>query len=118
MSLPSVRVTLNADGTGEIWVDDRKLSGVIGVQVHGAAGEVPAVTVTVRPGQLTADLPETGVQLLQAGGGAAEFVERLNPARLEGLALEYLEMHDGTQGEAFAAAVTRMAAEFEAARRG
>lgn len=118
MTLPKVHVELTADGRGEVWLNDQKLPAVLAVHIYGAAGEVPRVVVTVRPGELTVDLPETGVHLLGAGPGLAEFADQLNPARLEGLALEHQEMHDGTQGEAFAAAVTRLAAEFQAASRG
>lgn len=111
MALPSVRAVLNADGTGEVWVDDVKLPGVLAVVVSGSAGQVPQVQVTLRPGQVVTDLPETGVQLLRAGPSATEFADRLNPVLLEQRALEHIEVN--TQGEAFAAAVRDQAAMFD-----
>lgn len=117
--LPSVRVHATADGRGELWLNDQKIPAVLAVQVHAAAGEVPTVTVTVRPGELTVDLPETGVQLLRGGASAVEFADRLNPARLEGLALEHLEQDpDATQGEAWSRAVAQAAGEFDRAHGG
>ena len=113
MSLPKVHVTLTADGRGEVWVNDEKLPGVIAVTVMGAAGELPRVVATVRPGELTVDMPEAGVQLLRSGPSATEFAARLDPRRLERDALDRLD--DGTQGEAFAAAVAAQAAEFDGA---
>jgi len=117
MPLPHVQVSLSADGTGEVLVDGVKLPGVLGVQIVGAARDVPHVAVTIRPGTVVADLPEAGVQLLQAGPTAAGFAEQLNPARLEALALKALDGDDDlTQGEAFAAAVARMADEYAQTR--
>lgn len=118
MPLPTVQVTMRADGTGEVLVDGEKLPGVIGVQLAGQAGSVPRVAITLRPDQVTADLAEAGVTVMAAGGGASAFAQGLNPARLEGLSLEYLEQHDGTTGEAFAAAVARLAADWDDARSG
>lgn len=114
MPLPHVRVTLNADGTGEVLVDDVKLPGVLGVQVVGAAGDVPRVAVTIRPGTVIADLPEAGVQFVQTGPSASGFAGQLNPVRLEGLALEHMERsgEEMTTGEAFAAAVAELAAKY------
>lgn len=113
MPLPKIRVVLSADGTSEVWLNDEKLPAVLAVHVSGAAGEMPRVVVTIRPGELTADLPETGVTVPRDGPGATAFAGQLNPARLEGLALQHLELHDGTTGEAFAAAAALMAAEFD-----
>lgn len=117
MSLPHVQVTLNATGTGEVLVDGEKLPGVIGVQITGHAGGVPQVAVTLRPDQVVTDLPESGVTVVQAGGGATPFADGLNPARLEALALETMaQMSDCTTGEAFAAALVQLAAEYDQAR--
>jgi hypothetical protein len=114
MPLPKVHVKLTADGNGEVWLNDQKIPAVIAVDISGAVREQPTVTVTVIPGEVTVDLPETGVQLIGAGPSLADFVERLNPARLEALALEGGTL-DVTAGEAFAAAVAQLAAEFEQA---
>lgn len=111
MPLPGVRVTLNADGTGEVWLNDKLLPGVIAVHIDGAARGVPQVQITLRPDQVVANLPETGVQILRAGASAAEFADRLDPRRLEHDALQHLD--DATQGEAFAAAVAAQAADFD-----
>ncbi len=111
MTLPEVRVVLNADGTGEVWVNGVKLPGVIAIQVSGAVREVPQVFVTLRPGQVVTNLPESGVQLFTAGPTATEFAARLDPRRLERDALDRIE--DGTQGEAFAAAVAVQATDFD-----
>lgn len=116
MALPHVHVTLNADGTGEVLVNGEKLPGVLAVEVRGGAGHVPQVLVTLRPTEMIADLPEGTVTVVQSGPTAADFADQLSPARLEGLALEHLELHDGTNGEAFAAAVTQMADEYTQAR--
>lgn len=111
VTLPKVHVKLTADGMSEVWLNDEKVPAVLSVHISGAAGEVPRVTMTVRPGELTADLPETGVQLLRAGPSATEFAASLSPARLERDALERID--EATQGEAFAAAVAVQAALFD-----
>jgi hypothetical protein len=114
MSLPKVHVMLTADGRGEVWINDQKVPAVLAVQVTGAAGDMPQVVLTVRPGELTMDLPETGVQLLHAGPTASDFADKLDPRRLERDALERID--EATQGEAFAAAVLVQAGEFDDCR--
>lgn len=114
MPLPHVQVTLNADGTGEVLIDGTKVPGIVGVQIVGQAGGMPKVAVTLRPDQVVTDLPESGVTIVQAGGGAAGFAAALNPARLQALALEHLERDpDCTHGEAYAAAVAALAGEHD-----
>lgn len=112
MTLPRVHVKLTADGRGEVWVNDQQLPGVLAVNVLGAAGEVPRVVATIRPDEVTIDLPEAGMQLLRSGPSATEFAARINPRRLERDALARLD-DVATQGEAFAAAVSVQAAEFD-----
>lgn len=112
MSLPQVRVHLTADGRGEVFVNDEPLAGVLAVTVVGAVGDLPRVIVTLRPGDITADLPEAGVQLLQAGPDATAFAAQVDPRRLERDALQHLD-DCPTQGEAFAAALRAQAADFD-----
>lgn len=114
---PKVRVVLNEDGSGEVWMNDEKLPGVLAVQVTGAAREQPRVVVTVIPGTLTADLPETGVQLVtHVQGSASEFIASVNPRALEQKVVDDGDM--GTSfGEGFVGVLSQMAAEFDALRR-
>lgn len=111
VSLPSVHVRLAADGSCAVTINGTELPAVIGVQILGKAGEVPRLMVELRPGEITVDLPETGVQIIQSGPTATDFARSLSPARLEQDALQRIE--EGTQGEAFAAAVLAQAGLFD-----
>ena len=114
MALHHVEVVLRADSTGEVLIDGVKLRGATAVQITGAVRERPQVQITLVPDRVTADLPDTDVTVLRPGG-AAEFADALNPARLQGLALQHMDHDpDATHGEAYAAALAVMAAEFEA----
>lgn len=113
MSLPRVHVKLSADGQPpEVWINDERVPSVLGVNVSGGAGDLPRVTMTVRPGELEIDTPQAGVQVLRTGPTATEFAAALSPARLEADALARLD-DAATQGEAFAAAVAVQAAAFD-----
>lgn len=111
MPLPKVHVKLDAADSGEVWVNDVKLPGVTAVQINGQAGGIPSVQVHIRPGELTAVLPETGVQIIKAVEGSPEqFVACLNPVELQKAVEEYGDM-DTSFGEAMVAVLQRMAAE-------
>lgn len=118
MPLPHVQALLRADGTGDIFVNEVRLPGVVGMQITAHAGGVPHVAVTLRPDQVLAELPDADVQLVQAGPTAVDFAAQLNPGRLDELALAQMEAsnEDLTMAEAFAAAITQMADEFAQAR--
>lgn len=117
MPLPVVTITAGPGDAPAVTVDGTAVPGVRSAQIVVSADHLPQVVLSLAAERVELDLP-AGVAVLRAGPGAAEFADQLNPARLEGLALEHLELHDGTQGEAFAAAAALMAAEFDAARRG
>lgn len=112
MPLPTVRVTAVPGEPPTVTVNGAAIDGVRTVQVGVAADQMPQVIVTIAAWAVECDLPAQ-VGVLRRGPAATTFADGVNPARLEGLALEHLELHDGTQGEAFAAAILQMAAEFD-----
>lgn len=113
MALLDVQVTLLPGDNGEVLIDGEKLPGVTAVHVTGSVRNNPHVTITLAPNRVLARLPETAVTVLRPGG-AAEFADGLNPARLQAIALEYLDANpDMTHGEAFAQAVVYLAGESE-----
>jgi len=116
MSLPTVHITATPGEAPTVTVNGAAISGVRTAQIGVGADQMPQVIVTLTAGQVELDLPAQ-VGVLRAGPAASNFAQGVNPARLEGLALEHLELHDGTQGEAFAAALAQMAAEFDEAHR-
>lgn len=117
MPLPTVRITGVPGEPPVVTVNGAQIDGVRTAQIAVAADHMPQVIVTIAAWAVDCELP-AGVAVLQAAGGATNFAQGINPARLEGLALEHMELHDGTQGEAFAAAAALMAAEFDDAHRG
>lgn len=114
MPLPTVKVTAVPGEPPVVTVNGAAIDGVRTAQLAVGADQMPQVLVTIAAWAIECDLPAQ-VGVLRRGPGAASFADSMNPARLEGLALEHLELHDGTNGEAFAAAVAQMAAEFDQA---
>lgn len=112
MPLPTVFLGAVPGEAPKVFVNGARIDGVRSVSVGVAADQMPQVIVTLTAGKVECELPAQ-VGVLRRGPAASSFADGVNPARLEGLALEHLELHDGTQGEAFAAAVVAMAAEFD-----
>lgn len=117
MSLPKVSVQAHPGEPPVVTVGGSPIAGVRSAQITVSADHVPQVSLVLTAAAVDVELP-AGVTVLRAGPGATEFAEQLNPARLEGLALQHMEMTDGTTGEAFTAAARVMADEFEAAHGG
>jgi hypothetical protein len=114
MSLPTVKVTATPGEPPTVTVNGAAIDGVRTAQIGVGADQMPQVLVSIAAWAVECELPAQ-VGVLRRGPGAGTFADGVSPARLEGLALEHLELHDGTQGEAFAAAVAQMAAEFDRA---
>jgi hypothetical protein len=114
MALPTVRVTAVPGEPPTVTVNGAAIDGVRKAQIGVAADQMPQVVVTIAAWAVECELP-AGVAVLHSGPAASNFAQGLNPARLEGLALQHLDAHDGTNGEAFAAAAAQMAAEFDQA---
>lgn len=112
MSLPKVSVQAEPGEPPTVTVDGSPVPGVRSAQITVTDGHVPQVSLVLAASAVDVELP-AGVTVLRAGPSATDFAEQLSPARLEGLALAHLELADGTQGEAFAAAIAVMAGEFD-----
>lgn len=110
MSLPTVAVHAAFGEAPDVTVDGTPIDGVHSAQVTVAADGVPRVVLVLSASAVTVELP-AGVSVLQAGPDATTFAAQLDPRRLERDALEQIDTQ--TQGEAFAAAVTAQAADFD-----
>lgn len=116
MPLPAVGIAMHSPGDApSVTVGGVLVQGVRSLQVTATQDQLPQVSLVLTAASVDIQLP-AGVTVLQTGPSPSDFAAQLNPARLEGLALEYLELHDGTQGEAFAAAAAAMADEWARAR--
>ena len=109
--LPTVSVQAAAGEPPTVTVNGSPVAGVRSAQVTVTQDGIPQVSILLHAAVVDVELP-AGVSVLQAGPSAAEFAEQLNPARLEGLALQQQEAADLSMGESFANAVAQLAAEF------
>lgn len=116
MSLPRISLQAAPGERPVLTVDGSPLPGVRSAQVTVTADGVPQVSLILAASAVDLELP-AGVNVITTGPTATEFAEQLSPARLEGLALQQLELDDLTQGEAFARAAQLMAAEYDQAHR-
>jgi len=110
VSLPRVSVIAAAGEPPTVTVDGSLIVGVRSAQVTVTADGVPQVSLVLTAAAVDVELP-AGVTVLRAGPNATEFVNSLDPRRLERDALDRID--DATQGEAFAAAVAVQAGEFD-----
>lgn len=116
MPLPRVVIRAAAGDAPLVTVDGVTLPGVRSTQIHVAQDRAPQVALVLAADAVDAELP-AGVTVMRQGGGAGEFADGLNPARLQTLALQVLDHDpDVTQGEAFAAALVQLAEEWDATR--
>lgn len=110
MTLAHVLVHAAAGEAPTVTVDGQALPGVTSAQITVTADGVPRVALVLTAATVELELP-AGVSVLRSGPSAVDFARRVDVRRLERDALDRID--DASQGEAFAAALTVQAREFD-----